>query len=30
VSPQRAQDTSNFTDGELAEPNWKKKVRGRG
>jgi hypothetical protein len=30
VSPQRAQDTSNFTDGEIAGPNWKEKVRGRG
>jgi hypothetical protein len=29
-SPQRAQDTSNFTDGEIAGPNWKEKLRGRG
>ena len=30
VEPQRAHDTSNFTDGEIAGPNWKDKLRGRG
>jgi hypothetical protein len=30
VSPQRAQDTSNFTDGEIAGPNWKDKLKERG
>lgn len=30
VTRQRAQDTSNLTDGEIAGPNWKDKVRGRG
>jgi hypothetical protein len=30
VTPQRAQDTSNLTDGEIAGPDWKKKVRERG
>jgi hypothetical protein len=30
VMPQRGQDTSNFTDGEIAGPNWKEKTRGRG
>jgi hypothetical protein len=29
VTPQRGQDTSNFTDGDIAGPNWKEKVRGR-
>jgi hypothetical protein len=30
VSPQRAQDTSNFTDGEIAGPDWKEKIKERG
>jgi hypothetical protein len=30
VTRQRAQDTSNLTDGNIAGPNWKEKVRGRG
>jgi hypothetical protein len=30
VTRQRAQDTSNLTDGEIAGPNWKEKVRGHG
>jgi hypothetical protein len=29
-APQRGQDTSNFTDGDIAGPNWKDKLRGRG
>jgi hypothetical protein len=29
VTRQRAQATSNLTDGEIAGPNWKEKVRGR-
>lgn len=29
VAPQRAGDTSNFTDGEIAGPDWKKKLRER-
>ena len=27
VSPQRGQDTSNFTDGDIAGPDWKSKKR---
>jgi hypothetical protein len=27
VSPQRGQDTSNFTDGEIAGPDWKEHQR---
>ena len=27
VEPQRGQDTSNFTDEEVAGPNWKEKIR---
>ena len=30
VTPQRAQDTSNLTDGDIAGPDWKRKVRERG
>ena len=30
VTPQRAQDTSNFTDGDIAGPNWKERTRERG
>jgi hypothetical protein len=30
VTPQRAQDVSNLTDGETAGPDWKRKVRERG
>jgi hypothetical protein len=30
VAPQRGQDTSNFTDGNIAGPDWKRKVRERG
>jgi hypothetical protein len=30
VTRQRAQDISNLTDGNIAGPNWKEKVRGRG
>jgi hypothetical protein len=30
VTRQRAQDVSNLTDGEIAGPSWKEKVRGRG
>lgn len=30
VTPQRAQDTSNLTDGNIAGPDWKRKVRERG
>jgi hypothetical protein len=30
VTPQRAQDTSNLTDGQIAGPDWKRKVRERG
>jgi hypothetical protein len=30
VNKQRAQDTSNLTDGEISGPDWKSKVRGRG
>ena len=29
AAPQRGQDTSNFTDGDIAGPNWKEKTRGR-
>ena len=29
-APQRAQDTSNFTDEEIAGPNWKEKPATRG
>jgi hypothetical protein len=29
VSPQKGQDTSNFTDGEVAGPDWKKDQRGQ-
>jgi hypothetical protein len=27
VSPQKGQDASNFTDGEIAGPNWKENQR---
>ena len=27
VSPQKGQDTSNFTDGEIAGPDWKENRR---
>jgi hypothetical protein len=27
VSPQKGQDTSNFTDGEIAGPDWKERDR---
>jgi hypothetical protein len=27
VSPQKGQDTSNFTDGEIAGPDWKENQR---
>jgi hypothetical protein len=30
VTKQRAQDTSNLTDGNIAGPDWKRKVRERG
>ena len=30
VTRQRAQDTSNLTDGDIAGPDWKRKVRERG
>jgi hypothetical protein len=30
VAPQRAQDTSNLTDGDIPGPDWKHKVRERG
>jgi hypothetical protein len=30
VTPQRAQDTSNLTDGDVAGPNWKERTRERG
>jgi hypothetical protein len=30
VSPQRAQDTSNFTDGEIAGADWKENERKQG
>jgi hypothetical protein len=30
VTPQRAQDTSNLTDGDVAGPNWKDRLRERG
>jgi len=26
-SPQHGKDTSNFTDGQIARPDWKRKVR---
>jgi hypothetical protein len=29
VSPQAARDTSNFTDGEIAGPDWRRKIRER-
>jgi hypothetical protein len=29
VTPQPARDTSNLTDGDIAGPNWKEKVRER-
>jgi hypothetical protein len=29
VAPQSARDTSNFTDGEIAGPDWKRKLRER-
>jgi hypothetical protein len=29
VSPQAARDTSNFTDGEIAGPDWRRKMRER-
>ena len=29
-NPQRAQDTSNLTDGDIAGPDHEEKVRGRG
>ena len=29
VAPARAQDTSNFTDGDIAGPSWKEKIRSR-
>lgn len=29
VTPQSARDTSNFTDGEIAGPDWKRKLRER-
>ena len=28
-APQRAQDTSNFTDGDIAGPSWKENARKR-
>lgn len=30
VRPQQARDTSNFTDGEIAGPDWRRKLRERG
>ena len=30
VTPQRAQDTSNLTDGDIAGPDWKERTRERG
>jgi hypothetical protein len=30
IAPQRAQDTSNFTDGDIAGADWKKKTGHRG
>jgi hypothetical protein len=30
VTRQRAQDTSNLTDGNIAGPDWKSKIRERG
>jgi hypothetical protein len=30
VTPQRAQDTSNLTDGDIAGANWKERTRERG
>ncbi|MGH9255433.1 MAG: hypothetical protein ACRD3C_12810 [Vicinamibacterales bacterium] len=30
VAPQQARDTSNFTDGEIAGPDWRRKLRQRG